>query len=47
MDWKKVIGTLKDKGYSGYYTLEPSYKYYIDDIDAQLRRDYEYITSLV
>ncbi|MBR6348497.1 MAG: sugar phosphate isomerase/epimerase [Spirochaetales bacterium] len=47
VDWKKVIGTLKDKGYSGYYTLEPSYKYYIDDIDAQLRRDYEYITSLV
>ena len=47
VDWKAVVKTLKDKGYTGYYNLEPSYKYYIDDIDTQLRKDYEYITSLV
>jgi len=47
VDWKAVVKTLKDKGYCGYYNLEPSYKYYIDDVDAQLRKDYEYITSLV
>ncbi|MBO4409230.1 MAG: sugar phosphate isomerase/epimerase [Spirochaetales bacterium] len=47
VDWKAVVKTLKDKGYTGYYNLEPSYKYYIDDVDTQLRKDYEYITSLV
>lgn len=47
VDWKTVVKALKDKGYTGYYNLEPSYKYYLDDIDDQLRKDYEYITSLV
>ena len=47
IDWKKLFALLKERGYSGYYTLEPSYRHYIDDIDTALRRDYEYISSLV
>lgn len=47
IDWKTLIQLLKDKGYNGYYTLEPSYKYYVDNIDEQLRKNYEFITSLV
>lgn len=47
IDWKTLFQLLKEKGYSGYYTLEPSYKYYLTGIDDQLRKDYEFITSLV
>ena len=47
VDWKAIVKTLKDKGYTGYYNLEPSYKYYIDDVENQLRKDYEYITALI
>lgn len=47
VDWKAVTTLLKNRGFSGYWTLEPSYKYYLDDPDVQLRKDYEYITALV
>ena len=47
IDWKALFALLKERGYSGYYTLEPSYKFYIDDIDERLRKDYEYLSSLV
>ena len=47
VDWKSLAALLKQRGYSGYWTLEPSYKYYLDDPDGQLRKDYEYITALI
>lgn len=47
VDWKAIVGLLKQRGYTGYYNLEPSYKYYLDDPDGQLSRDYEYLTSLL
>ena len=47
VDWKSLAVLLKQRGYSGYWTLEPSYKYYLDDPDGQLRKDYEYITALI
>ena len=47
VDWKSLAALLKQRGYSGYWTLEPSYKYYLDNPDGQLRKDYEYITALI
>lgn len=47
VDWKTVFQVLKNRGYAGYYTLEPSYKYYLDDPDDQLKRDYDFITSSI
>ena len=47
VEWKAVTTLLKNRGYAGYWTLEPSYKYYLDDPDGQLRKDYEYITALI
>ncbi|MBQ6124357.1 MAG: sugar phosphate isomerase/epimerase [Spirochaetales bacterium] len=47
VDWKAVTTLLKDRGFEGYWTLEPSYKYYLDDPDGQLKRDYDYLTALV
>lgn len=47
VDWKAVTTLLKNRGYCGYWTLEPSYKYYLDDPDTQLRKDYEYISALI
>lgn len=47
VDWKAVTTLLKNRGFAGYWTLEPSYKYYLDDPDGQLRKDYEYISALI
>lgn len=47
VDWKALTTLLKNRGFTGYWTLEPSYKYYLDDPDGQLKRDYDYITALV
>ena len=42
IDWKEVKAVLDAKGYPGYYTLEPSYRYYVTDIPARLRKAYEF-----
>lgn len=47
IDWKTLIALLKQRGYTGYYNLEPSYKFYMEDLDNCLKRDYEFISSLV
>lgn len=41
-DWTAIAALLKAKGYPGYYTLEPSYKFYLTDLDAKLRSAYEF-----
>lgn len=46
VDWQAIADALKGRGYEGYYNLEPSYKYYFEDMDGQLKRDYEFITNL-
>jgi len=40
--WDEVKAVLDAKGYSGYYTLEPSYKHYLEDIPARLHKAYEF-----
>jgi sugar phosphate isomerase/epimerase len=42
IDWAGVAGVLAEKGYTGYYTLEPAYKNYLTDIPAKLRSAYEF-----
>ena len=46
-DWKVIIKQLKERSYKGFYTLEPSYIYYMVDAEKQLRRDYEFIASML
>ncbi len=45
--WSDLFALLQKKGYAGYYTLEPSYRHYLSDIPAKLRRDFELLSSLV
>ena len=45
--WSEVFTLLKAKGYTGYYTLEPSYRHYLSDIPSKLQRDFEVLQSLV
>ncbi len=42
IDWKGVKAVLDAKKYPGYYTLEPSYRYYVTDIPTRLRKAYEF-----
>ena len=44
IDWAGVKAQLGD--YTGFYTLEPSYRYYLEDIDARLRRAHAFIAGL-
>lgn len=36
LDWKQIFSVLGKRQYQGYYTLEPSYRYYLTDIKAKL-----------
>jgi len=45
--WSDLFALLQEKGYTGYYTLEPSYRHYLSDIPAKLRRDFVLLSSLV
>lgn len=47
IDWKTLIALLKKRGYQGYYNLEPSYKFYMENLDDCLKRDYDFISSIV
>lgn len=43
IDWKGVKDALGD--YSGFYTLEPTYRYYLDNIESRLRKAYSFMCS--
>ncbi|MEN6338650.1 MAG: sugar phosphate isomerase/epimerase family protein [Clostridiaceae bacterium] len=40
-DFSAVAGALS--GYDGFYTLEPAYRYYIDNIEQKLRAGYAFL----
>ncbi|HEY9055079.1 MAG TPA: sugar phosphate isomerase/epimerase family protein [Rectinemataceae bacterium] len=46
-DWKAIRSALVDTGYSGVLTLEPLYRFYLDDPVTRLRGDLEFIRSLM
>ncbi len=45
IDWNGVKAALDGYGYSGIYTLEPSYRHYLDDIDAKLKKAYAFVSG--
>ncbi len=45
IDWQGVKNALA--GFTGVYTLEPSYRYYLDDVDEKLARARDFITGLL
>lgn len=45
--WEQVFAVLRERDYHGYYTLEPSYRYYLKEIARNLARDYEFISGMV
>lgn len=44
IDWAGVKAQLAD--YQGFYTLEPSYRYYLEDIEARLAKAYRFVSGL-
>lgn len=47
IDWNAVRDALIFTGFNGYYTLEPSYRYYLEDIENRLKDAYRFISSLI
>lgn len=47
ISWDTLFSLLKSKGYSGYWTLEPAYRFYMVDLPEKLSRDFEFISSHV
>ena len=43
IDWKSVRSVLKGWNYAGMYTLEPTYRYYLEDVPARLRAAYRFL----
>ncbi|MHB0898230.1 MAG: sugar phosphate isomerase/epimerase family protein [Spirochaetales bacterium] len=44
-DWKAIKRSLG--GYAGYYTLEPSYRFYLSDPGRKLAKAYAFISGLI
>jgi len=44
LDWNYIKSTLD--GYTGYYTLEPSYRFYLEDTKDKLKKSYQFISEL-
>ena len=44
-DWKAIKKALG--GYSGYYTLEPSYRFYLSEPENKLAKAYSFISRLM
>ena len=42
-DWAGIKRALGGDKYKGFYTLEPAYRFYIDDIPAKLKSAYEFL----
>ena len=42
-DWKDIRAALEEKQYKGYFTLEPAYRWYIDEPLKELRRAYKFL----
>lgn len=47
INWKDVKKAIVQVGYEGYYTLEPSYRYYLEDTENRLGEAYHFIQSLI
>ncbi len=45
-DWQAVKNALKIKGYVGYYTLEPVYRYYLAEPEEKLALAYDFVSEL-
>lgn len=47
INWNNIKSVLSQIGYEGYYTLEPSYRYYIEDTENRLKEAYNFIQNLI
>lgn len=43
--WKEIKDALY--GYEGYYVLEPSYRYYLENTEKKLKEAYDFISNLI
>jgi sugar phosphate isomerase/epimerase len=46
-DWQAVKAALGTFDYGGYYTLEPLYRYYLQEPEEKLSRAYAFISALI
>ena len=42
-DWKAIKAVLEADRYQGLYTLEPGYRFYLDDTEAKLAKAYRFL----
>lgn len=46
LDWKKIFSVLEEKKFSGFFTVEPLYKYFLEDPVQKMKAVLKYLTSL-
>lgn len=42
-DWQAIRQALDEQDYQGFYTLEPAYKFYMDDVENKLKKAYRFL----
>ena len=42
-DWRAIRRALDDQEYTGFYTLEPAYRFYMDDTENKLKKAYTFL----
>lgn len=42
-DWKAIRAELDKKNYGGFYTLEPAYRFYMENTEGMLRKAYSFL----
>ncbi len=47
INWNAVKSVLEQVRYDGYYTLEPSYRHYLEDTENRLAEAYQFIKGLI
>lgn len=46
LDWVKILSVLREKGFSGFFTVEPAYRYFLEEPVEKMKTVLEFLTSL-
>ena len=46
LDWAKIISVLQEKGFSGFFTVEPSYRYFLEEPVEKMKAVLEFLMNL-
>lgn len=46
LDWVKIVSILQEKGFSGFFAVEPSYRYFLEEPVEKMKAVLKFLTNL-